>query len=219
MEQAGGFTVIEVVIASALLLVALTVFGSVLYTVQQASDRQMEISQSNDGARLAIQEIDRQLRSGYVAAESVFPSAADSVVVYTEARMTSTSDQPSCVVWFLTTPAAGVQRLWTFSWPASNSATTIAFGSGNWRMVTSGIVNHLIPGADPFSLVQLLSSSGQVISQELEIQLMLNPSQVRSSQVTEIRSTIAARNFGRRGAAAEVQGGGLNARETLCRVA
>lgn len=218
--HSDGFTVVEVMVVSVLLLIALTMFGSVLYTIQRATDRQMEIAQANDGARLAIQEIDRQLRSGYVAAESVFSSAADSVVVYTEARMSSGSDLPSCVVWFLTTPtASGVQGLWTRSWTASNTATSIAFGSGNWRMVASGIVNSTVTGADAFNLAEILSTSGDVISQELKIRLLLNPSRVRTSQVTEIVSTLAARNFGRRLASAEVQGGGLNARNTLCQVA
>lgn len=218
--RADGFTVIEVVVVSALLLVALTMFTSVLYTVQRATDRQMEIAQANDGARLAIQEIDRQLRSGYVAGEPLFAGAADAVVVYTEARMQS-GTLPSCVVWLVTGPVAGVQSLWTRSWPASNNATAITFPGASWRLVTSGIVNGANPptAIDPFSLVETLSTSGQVISQELDIRLLLNPSTVRSTQVTEIISTIAARNYARRTAVAEVQGGGLNARDTLCKVA
>lgn len=218
VSDEGGFTLIEVLTASALFLIALAMFGSVLFTVQRAADRQFELSQANDGARLAIQEIDRQLRSGYVAAQPLITGTSASAVIYTEARMRTTTDVPKCVAWVVA-PYGSSEALYTRVWDASNLPPPLTWSAGGtgWRRVVEGIVNSQMPGTpSAFQLTAVATGGGNLVSQFLAIQLWLNPSSVRVSQITEVRSTITARNFLRSQSDAEVTGGVLGARDALC---
>lgn len=219
----AGFSVIELMVAMALLLVALAMFGSVLFTVQQTSNRQIELGRANDQARLAIQEIDRQLRSGYVTSTGSFTGADASARIYTEARMSGTSSKPTCVAWVLHGAGSDRQTLYTKTWDVVSGATAPAFNGGvGWRVVATDIVNTANGGdAQTFglettSLIDPNTLQSVPIGQSLTVTLWLNPSTVRSTQVTQITTTLTSRNIRRSTANAEVTGGGLGVRYNLC---
>lgn len=214
-------SLIELMVASTLMLVGLVVFGSVLFTVQRASDRQFELSSANDSARLAIQELDRQMRSGYVVAQPAISGTSASAVVYTEARMRNPGDVPKCVAWVVA-PYGSSDALYTRTWDAANTRTTITWAPGDsaWRRLLEGVVNRSQPGGPaPFTLSTVSTPAGVILSQLLSVRLFLNPSTVRDSQVTEIRSVITARNYLRGDTRAlDLRTGGLNVRSTLCQI-
>src|SRR4029450_6277124 len=61
-----GMTLVELVVAMSILGLVLLVFPSVPASVQRGVVRQDSLSQTLDSARLAIQQLDRELRSGNV---------------------------------------------------------------------------------------------------------------------------------------------------------
>src|SRR5438034_5741471 len=61
-----GMTLVEVLVSLSLLTVVLAVFTNALMTSQAAVNRQSDRSTSNDQARLAIEQPDREIRSGNV---------------------------------------------------------------------------------------------------------------------------------------------------------
>jgi Tfp pilus assembly protein PilW len=78
-------TLVELVVAMSILGVVLLVFTSVLASVQRGVVRQDTLSQTLDSARLAIQQLDRELRSGNV----LYDPALENAPVGTPGRIAS----------------------------------------------------------------------------------------------------------------------------------
>src|SRR6187397_691681 len=70
-----GMTLVELVVAMSILGVVLLVFTSVLASVQRGVVRQDNLSRTLDSARLAIQQLDLELRSGNVLYDPVLENA------------------------------------------------------------------------------------------------------------------------------------------------
>lgn len=220
-EVDEGLTVIELMVAMALLLVGLSMFVTVLFAVQQTSARQLELGRANDQARLALQEIDRQVRSGYVASMTPIPGADASARIYTEARMRGDTDKPQCVAWVLFGEGSGPQTLYSRSWPAGTAAPSSFSPTAGWNVIATDIVNTTNGDGDSqtFDLVKTdvkkpLGGTDVSIGQSLTITLWVNPSSTRASQVTKVSTTVTSRNVLR--ATANAEGGGLGARNSLC---
>lgn len=120
-----GFTLVEMLVVMSLLLVALGLFSGALWNVQRASARQDQIGRASDAAYQALSEIDRQLRSGYIASETRFSGAdatlVDMVRIYTEAYAPpSSAASPNtvarCVAWAIVAQTNGTQGLYTVWW-------------------------------------------------------------------------------------------------------
>lgn len=192
MKDDAGLTLVELMIASALFLVALLMFGASLYVTQRMQIREDQYSQSNDAVHLAMQTIDRQIRSGYVVTDTAVVGTDDSVKIFTEAGGT-----PTCVIWALAGSATGSQSLYTTSWsPVSGTAPSFSVPS-KWRLVATGIVNSqntaLLPMDSAFLKV---SGANSDILPSLSVRLYLNASS-RTLQTIEISSTFTSRNVPR----------------------
>ena len=66
LRSQAGFTLVEMLIAMSLLTIVMVVFLSALMTSQTTVNRSTVRSVSNDQSRLAIQELDKEIRSGNV---------------------------------------------------------------------------------------------------------------------------------------------------------
>jgi prepilin-type N-terminal cleavage/methylation domain-containing protein len=139
----AGMTLVELTVAMAILSVVLTVFLTTFVTVQRAATREDLQSQNNNNTRLALENMDRLVRSGNVLYDPASPSsnphltgcaAYQCFLVYTQAN--GTTAQPStCVEWKVTSGG-----LSTRSWlpaPAVFSPTA-------WRVVASGVLNQVV---------------------------------------------------------------------------
>lgn len=137
----AGMTLVELVVAMAILSIVLTVFLTTFVVVQKAATKEDLQSQNNDNTRLALENMDRLVRSGNVlydpAAPSSNPNTAGCVayqcfLVYTQAN--GTTAQPSvCVEWRVT--SGGLE---TRSWvPGQVPAAT-------WRVIASGVLNQVV---------------------------------------------------------------------------
>jgi prepilin-type N-terminal cleavage/methylation domain-containing protein len=139
-----GMTLVELIVAMGILSVVLTVFLTTFVSVQRAATSQDLLSQNNNNTRLALENMDRLVRSGNVLYDPASPSsnphttgcaAYQCFLVYTQAN--GTTAQPStCVEWRVT--GGGLQtRSWLPGQVAATSATP-------WRVVANGVLNQLV---------------------------------------------------------------------------
>lgn len=193
MRRDGGFSLIELLVAASLLLLAIGLFSSALIVVQRNVTRQLDRGQNLSSARLALVTMDAQVRSGFVA------SIGDSnrrVVIYTEME-----GKRRCVGW-LVYPASGVQSLYTASWNAGSSGPP---APGGWALVAGGIRNSdPTIGVAPFSAraYQIDTSPARYVGISLGVQLWVSNRDSRepvpvATEATRIASTFTARNVRR----------------------
>ncbi|HEX9717842.1 MAG TPA: type II secretion system protein [Actinomycetota bacterium] len=128
-----GLTLAEMMVTLMILGIALSIFLSVLASVQRGVVRQERLSLRNDRARLAIEALDREIRSGNV----LYDPASESVPyyslrIYTQANA-PTRGSASCVQWVLEGETLQTRR-WL---PYASTATA-------WRTVAEGIVNRTV---------------------------------------------------------------------------
>jgi type II secretory pathway pseudopilin PulG len=133
-----GITLVEVVVSMALMSLVLLVFTTTMSSVQRAAVEQEVRTRLVDDARLALQSIERQVRSGnvlYDPSSETDPygsSAGYMFRIYTQANAPSLPGY-RCALWLIDDG----QRLLYRWWPplAPEDATS-------WRVVTEGIVNR-----------------------------------------------------------------------------
>lgn len=200
----SGLTLVELLVALSLFLVALLLFGGALISTQKMQATSGEYSRSNDQVHLALQAIDRQIRSGYVAgisAGSVPDREWDSALtIFTEA-----GGVPRCVRWAVAdsdaTQASGVARLYSSEWfPASlvpAQRTPPSFSalspSPSWILVADNLWNWLAPTkVAPFSPDP---SAAEPLS-TVDVKFVLNSS-TRDAAVVEVGSAYTSRNVAR----------------------
>ncbi len=146
----AGLTLAELVVAISMLGVVMLIVTSTLASVQNVVVRENARSELNNNARLALQTIDRNVRSGnllYDPAAELGNDPYDALAtgymlrVYTQAKHQPVDD-PRCALWLIDDQ----QQLKYRWWPAldPDSAT-------DWRVVADGVVNRDL-GAPAFTL-------------------------------------------------------------------
>ena len=190
----AGMTLVELAVSMAVMAMAATIFITVLWSVQTGVARQQQRSITNDQARLGLQQMDREIRSGnlmYSPAESfATPTCGGyacvpgfSVRVYTQANAPTRTPPFQCVQWIIQN-----RRLMRRAWEPGATASL-----GGWRVVAEGIVNRdLVPTVPAFAIDP--TSGGRV----LDITLMVN-SALGSQQpppTIRVNTSIAIRNQG-----------------------
>lgn len=203
MRDDAGLTLVELLVAMSLFLVAMVMFGTSLYVTQRMQASNGQYSRANDQAHLALQAIDRQIRSGYVIAVPVPPANTDAAVkIYTEAGGT-----PRCVMWVVAAPGQadatvtpGTKWLYTTSWDPTGatlpgSLPTFAANGKYWATAATDLWNWLVvPGPiAPFTITTPLSTS---VLPTLNVAFLLNASQ-RAEATVEVGSAFTSRNVPR----------------------
>lgn len=210
-----GFTLMELLIAMSLLLVALGMFTGVLWSVQRLGLRTEQLSRATDAAYQSFAEMERQLRSGYIASSTSLggTGVVDTVRIYTEAyaQSAAASTTSRCAAWVVADLSTGGQGLFTVWWTpglpgasiptyvkSSNSFTGFAAGVGiyGWRLITSDILNAT---SESFQVID--SAVGVDVSQRLTVTLSLreatDPTLLAASPsawVNTLSTTLTPRN-------------------------
>jgi prepilin-type N-terminal cleavage/methylation domain-containing protein len=163
LEDERGITLVEVLIATAILGIVMLVFTSTLSSMQQAVVAEDVRTRLNDQARLALADLDRQVRSGNLLYDpddesgtvDPFDVAAAGFMfrVYTQTKFNDT-DEPRCALWLIDDQQRLLYRYWPVQEP--DDAT-------DWRVVAEHIVNREI-GAPAF----VLDPSGRTITASLQ---------------------------------------------------
>jgi len=192
-----GMTLVELMVSVALMAVVATIFTSILLSIQQAVVRQQARSEINDQARLALEQLDREIRSGNVLYDPASEPNATcagkdcepnfSLRVYTQAnaptrQATYGGDGQQCVQWVI-----DGQQLFRRAWELG---ATSSFSG--WRMIAEGIVNR-----EPSVNVPAFSFPA-ADSKVLDISLMLNSRFAGPDPPRTVRmdTSIAIRNTG-----------------------
>ncbi len=177
----AGLTLVELLVTMLLLTIVLAICVQIFMAMNQSLGRTEGTTQNTDQARLAVQSIDRQIRSG-----NVFYDPAD------EVASASTLSNPAGLVLRVYTQANGDQKcvLWrikdgelqTRGWEPSNLA-----GATPWRVVASNIVNT---SATPAFVLDSASAYGGRL---INLRLMVNQNPAKFTTV-EFKTSIAGRN-------------------------
>ena len=185
LDDERGLTLVELVVATSILGIVMLVFTTTLMSMQKAVVSQDVHERLADQARLALQSIDRQVRSGNLlynpsseAGNDPYSSTATGYLIriYTQARYSS-SDNSRCVLWMIDDQQRLLTRYWTPLDPSSAS---------EWQIVATGIVNRSL-GVSAFSL----DSTGRT----LNVVFKVNPSLSSSSSSTQtFQASLTGRN-------------------------
>lgn len=162
-------------IAMTLLTIAAAVFYTLLFTVQRSLVTQQERSDNNDSARLAVERLDREIRSGNVLYDpSLEFDPFYSLRVYTQSNQT-----PNCVQWRI--HDRSLQRR---SWEANGTPPA----SLSWSTIVERIVNK-DEAVHAFTRDPDATKSGRTVVVEI---LAADPE--GSSRPARIKASITGRN-------------------------
>ncbi|MBV8234119.1 MAG: type II secretion system protein [Acidimicrobiia bacterium] len=181
-DREHGTTLVELLVVMGLLSTVLSIVMAALVSIQNTENRVNARGQTNDQVRLAVDEIDRQVRSGNVlydpAGEGTNAGASIpagfSMRVYTQANGTF-----KCVQWRVT--GGQLQsRSWTTTWQIDGQVS-------GWRTVAEDIVNTT--SNPPFALDAGAGYTGHLI----DLDIIGN---VRSDTGSNVEATasVAGRN-------------------------
>lgn len=190
-----GITLVELLVSMMVLGVAMVIFGTTLMTVQTGVVKQDQLAQTNDQARLALEQLDREMRSGNVlydpASEGSSTPGADTtdnsyyVRIYTQTNAGTRGY--SCVQWRINT-SKELQTRW---WPPENPTAVTA-----WRTVAEGVVNRAF-GVPAFQLDSDPLKGGAVAGQSRVLNVTLRVSVDPDStpiKATELQASFTGRN-------------------------
>lgn len=173
-----GFTLVEMLVVMVIMPILAVVIWQTLITVMQSQSRLNARVDSVDQARLAAQEIDRQVRSGNVLYDPSQESLPMSMRIYTQAN-----GAQKCVQWQVdTTNHLLRSRSWDPGW--WQGVGTVS----SWYTVARDIVNTT--AQQPFSLQGPSSSYG---SRLMEVDLFVQESSKAGTPV-EVTTQIDGRN-------------------------
>lgn len=171
----GGTTLVELLISMTIFSLALAMVYSVLITVQRQTTDQTSRADSVGNARLALSQIDRQVRSGnvlYNPASEVLPL---SMRVYTQAN----GDQ-RCVQWQVFNGQLR-SRSWSPTWQTDGLVSA-------WGTVANNVVNTA--ATPPFALQGGATAYG---SRLVDVALLVkNPTD--KGKPVNVTSSLSGRN-------------------------
>jgi type II secretory pathway component PulJ len=178
-------TLIELMISLLILAIALGTLFMVLPVVQTAFNREQERTQSNDQARLAVEEMDKEIRSGNLLydpknendpAHFIFPYM--SMRVYTQTNADSRIPGTRCVQWRIYNNTLQ-RRAWAQDWQNGGVVE-------GWRTIATGIVNNSVsPTVPAFQLDPDASKGNRTVNITILSRDATEPGSNVPVQVTE----------------------------------
>jgi type II secretory pathway pseudopilin PulG len=177
-------TLVELVVAMGILSIVMLVLTTTLTSIQRAVVEEDVRIRLNDQARLAVQSIDRLVRSGNILYDPVDETGNDPYGstagymfrIYTQAEQSPT--QPArCALWLLNDDQELLYRTWPIMQPEDAS---------NWQVVAESVVNR-----DLSQPAFTLDSLGRTIS----VQFYVNPDLAHRPQATQVvKASLTGRN-------------------------
>jgi type II secretory pathway pseudopilin PulG len=184
-------TLVEMAMVLVILSLVMAIFYPTLFGVQRAFDRQSDRSQNNDQGRLAVEELDREIRSGNVLynpgnesdpANQIYPGM--SLRIYTQTNANSRNPGFRCVQWRIANGQLQ-RRDWTTTWRNDGQVSS-------FRIVAEHVVNQPnppTPGTAAFTLDPDPNKGGRTIIVTLRVNE--NPA---SGQTVQLQESITGRN-------------------------
>jgi prepilin-type N-terminal cleavage/methylation domain-containing protein len=181
-----GMSLVELLVAMMILGIVAAVFATTLSSVQRVVSQTDSRTQNNTQARLAIEELDREIRSGNVLYDP--GSGADAFYrfkIYTQSNAPTRDPAPGyvCRLWRITSTYDLQTRFWPPNQPEDATA---------WRTVATGVVNRaLSPQVRAFALDPDPNKGGRTVN----IVLMMNNDLAnRPNETVKVQSSLTGRN-------------------------
>jgi type II secretory pathway pseudopilin PulG len=178
-------TLVELIVAMGILSIVMLVLTTTLSSIQRAVVEEDVRIRLNDQARLALQSIDRLVRSGNILYDPVDESGNDPYDagatgylfrIYTQAEQSATQDA-RCALWLVNDDQQLIYRTWPILDPDAAS---------DWSVVADGIVNRDL-AAPAFTL----DPAGRTIAVEFHV----NPDLAKRPQATQVmEASLTGRN-------------------------
>lgn len=177
----GGYSMIELVITMTMLLLVFATLLGVLDSVNRGVARQQDRSISNDQARLAVEQLDREIRSGNVLYDPDDEVSGNySLRIYTQANATTRTPAFQCVQWLIED-----QKLIRRSWPPGEPEAV-----GDWRTIAENVVN-VLEGQPAFALDPDADKGGRTV----DIVLLINSTpDDPTNRTVRIETSLTGRN-------------------------
>src|SRR5262245_55550422 len=185
-------TLLELMITIGLLSVVIMAILPIMTSVQQSFERESDRSQSNDQARLAVEELDKEIRSGNVLcdpsvendpANGIYPGM--SLRIYTQTNASTRNPGNRCVQWRVVNGQLQ-RRDWAITWQVDGNVS-------GWHIVADHIVNQPSPPTPPitpaFQLDPDPSKGGRSVV--ITMQVQQDP---QSGVPVQIQQAITGRN-------------------------
>lgn len=189
IRDQGGFTLVELMIVMFMMTIVVVVFTSVFENVNEGVARQRDRSIANDQARLAIEHLDREIRSGNV----MYDPATETVPyysfrIYSQANATtrgssgfSDATGATCVQWLINDDEELVRRFWKPGDP------TVV---GDWWILAENVVNRTLATPVPAFTVPDPDAARTVV-----VTLMLDTDTAETvSSPVRIQTSLTGRN-------------------------
>lgn len=188
VREEAGFTLVELMITMAMMVMVVAVFLSVFWNLNQGVAVQRERTIANDQARLAIETLDREIRSGNVIYD---PAAEDEpgygFRIYSQSNApTRTSaytnaDGFTCVEWLINDDQELVRRFWK---PGDPTVFT------DWRILAENVVNRVSGIDQPAFVVDTVNAPRTVV-----VTLMVDTDTSEAiSRPVRIQTSLTGRN-------------------------
>jgi hypothetical protein len=195
-------TLVELTVSVSLMVVAAVIFLSVLASVQKGIERQSGRSQTNDQARLALEEIDHEIRSGNLLYDPSLENDPSNLIypgmslrIYTQVNANLRDPGNQCVQWRITNASDKVNgvlmaqqlqvRRWATTWRSDPDKLVT-----DWLIVATGIVNRTVnPQVSAFSLDPDPAKGGRTIV----VNLLVNQ-KASSGSNTSFKESLTGRN-------------------------
>ena len=212
VQSEAGFTLVEMAVVMMVLMIAVAIFFPALMQAQSTVDRSSARSASNDQARLAVEELDKEIRSGNVLYNPatcppppVTPNGSPTcdstegitqnmtLLIYTQTNANTRNPGNQCVQWRITpVDPYGVSRLERRSWSVQWQSDGIV---SNWRDVADNVVNRQPPeggaAVSGFALDPTASYGNRAV--QITILTNGNPKNTQSATVRTV-TEITGRN-------------------------
>jgi type II secretory pathway pseudopilin PulG len=195
-------TLAELAVTMMILGIVLAIIFGILFSVQRTLGREQDRSTNNDQARLAVEELDREIRSGnllYDPQSAVLtqnptgdPSGMQ-LVIYTQTNATTRNPGNRCVQWKVTNETSTTpDQLQRRDWSSVDPLNSVS----SWRVIAEDVVNN-----DPtksgrggpvpaFTLDHSQSSFGD---RNIKVDILVNHNPA-SGKTVEIVDSVTGRN-------------------------
>lgn len=171
----AGTTLVEILISMTIFAVALAIVYSVLITVQQQTKDQTSRADAVGNARLALQQIDRQVRSGNVLYNPATETLPLSMRIYTQAN-----GEQRCVQWQVYNGVLR-SRSWSPTWLTDGQVS-------DWTVVARDVVNTTV--SPPFALQGGSTAYGSRLA---DVTLLVKSPTARGKPIN-VTSSLSGRN-------------------------
>jgi Tfp pilus assembly protein PilW len=173
-----GLTIVELLIAALVMAVASAIFTGTLLSTQRTVKVQEERSRNNDQVRLAIEQLDREVRSGNLLYNPAAEPVADSLRVFSQSN-----GNHRCVQWLVRDG-----QLLRRTWAPSHGSMPVPSSVSGWQVVAERVVNA--SAQPPVPVFTLADPSGSV-GRPLNVTILTGSS---DGSVARVETSITGRN-------------------------